>query len=98
MDGESVAETKSAIKVLEDGYPPRFYIPKEDLKNIQLLALKDEYTCPFKGAAQFYTIKHGANRYEKAAWAYNNPYEEVREIKNHIAFYPEKVQLIRETG
>ncbi len=95
MDGEQVAVSKEAIKLIEDGYPPRFYIPLRDVKNIELLKSKENYHCPFKGAAEFYTVKHGANRYAKAAWAYSQPYDEFTMLKNYIAFYPQKVQLIR---
>ena len=97
MDGEKVAETIHAIKVLEPGYPPRIYIPAEDVHSIELIKF-DDYHCPFKGQAELYRVKHGPHVYDNAAWSYRKPYEEVQEIKNFIAFYPEKVQLIRVTG
>jgi uncharacterized protein (DUF427 family) len=97
MDGQKVAETKNAIKLFEDGYEPRIYVPKEDIHDIELLKF-DGYECPFKGHAELYSVKHGSHRYENAAWSYEDPYEEFQELKGRVAFYPEKVQEIRVTG
>ncbi len=97
MEGEKVAETIRAIKLLEPGHPPRIYIPKEDLSGIELIKF-DTYHCPFKGQADLYRVKHGSSVFDNAAWSYQKPYDEVMEIKNLVAFYPSKVQLIRVTG
>jgi uncharacterized protein (DUF427 family) len=97
MDGEKVAETIDAIRVFEPGNPERIYIPREDIRGIELLKF-DDYHCPFKGDAELYDVKHGSNRFENAAWSYLKPYDEVKELKSYVAFYPEKVQLIRVTG
>lgn len=97
MDGEKVAESIRAIKVLEPQNPPRIYIPREDISGVELIKF-DDYHCPFKGHAEIYKVKHGSKVFENAAWSYLKPYDEVTEIKNFVAFYPEKVQLIRVTG
>ncbi|MFP5384810.1 MAG: DUF427 domain-containing protein [Bacteriovoracia bacterium] len=97
MEGEKIAETRRAIKLSESGYPDRYYIPREDIRGIELIKFRD-YECPFKGQGELYSVKHGASRFENAAWSYSRPYDDMTEIKNLIAFYPEKVQLIRVTG
>ena len=94
IDNEKIAETRSAIKLLEQGYAPVIYIPKNDIKAIDLIKNKD-YQCPFKGTAEIYNIKHGSHNYENAAWCYEEPYDEVLEIQGRVAFYPDKVQEIR---
>jgi uncharacterized protein (DUF427 family) len=97
MEGEKIAETIRAIKLTEPGYPDRYYIPREDIRGIEFIKF-DDYECPFKGHGELYTIRHGSSRFENAAWSYFRPYDEVAEIKNLVAFYPEKVQLLRITG
>lgn len=97
MEGEKIAETRNAIMLSEEGYPPRYYIPRSDVFGIELIKF-DDYHCPFKGQADLYHIKHGASRFENAAWSFRKPYEDFREIKDYIAFYPEKVEYIRVTG
>lgn len=97
MEGEKIAETRNAIKVLEPGNPERLYIPREDIRSIELIKF-DDYHCPFKGQADLYHIKHGSSRFKNAAWSYRRPFDDVGEIKDLVCFYPERVELIRVTG
>ena len=94
IGGEMIADTTSAIKVLETGYEPIIYIPKNDLKEIDLIKCGD-YHCPFKGLAELYTIKHGAHDIENGAWSYSEPVNSLPELQGRVAFYPSKVQEIR---
>ena|SRR5665648_614130 len=93
VEGELIAETLNAIKLEEDGYKPVIYIPKNDLKEIDLIKSAD-YECPQKGHAEIYTMRHGARDIENAAWSYYAPLENLPELKGRVAFYPEKVQEI----
>ncbi|HXH74151.1 MAG TPA: DUF427 domain-containing protein [Bacteriovoracaceae bacterium] len=97
IDGEKVAETTDVIKLNETNYEPRFYIPIKDIRGIDFIKF-DDYYCPFKGHAELYTVKHGPRRFENAAWSYVRPFDEFKELKGRVAFYPSKVQAIRITG
>lgn len=94
VEGETIADTTSAIQLFEPGYDPVIYIPKNDIKEIDLIKCGD-YECPNKGHAEIYTIRHGAHDIENAAWSYDDPLNSVQEILGRVAFYPEKVQEIR---
>jgi len=96
IDGEKIAETQNAIKLFEEGHDPVIYIPKNDIKAVDFVKY-DDYQCPYKGSAKLYTIKHGSHEHENAAWTYEEPYDEVLELKGRVAFYPDKVQEIRVT-
>jgi uncharacterized protein (DUF427 family) len=88
--GETLlGETDRALTLREASYPPVQYVPLEDLDR-SLLKQSDHVTyCPFKGEASYYSLA-GA---ENAVWEYRDPYEPVAQIKGHVAFYPDKVQL-----
>jgi uncharacterized protein (DUF427 family) len=48
--------------------------------------------CPFKGEASYFSIgsdAEGAN----AVWSYETPFDEVADIKEALAFYPNKVVI-----
>lgn len=94
LQGEMIAQTDNAIKVVETGYDDVIYIPKNDVINIDLLK-SGEYDCPYKGHAEIYTIKHGAHDIEDAALTYEDPYDKFQELKGRVAFYPHKVQEIK---
>lgn len=97
-DGEIIADTRDAILLEEEGHEPVYYIPISDLKNIDIEPSQTDYTCPFKGKAEFYHLRHGDKFIRDAAWAYNQPYDSVQEIKEHVAFYPEKIERIQLTA
>lgn len=94
LEGEKIAETNDAIVLFEEGYDPVFYIPKNDVTNIDLLKTGD-YDCPHKGHAELYTIVHGSGQYENAAWTYDEPFNSLAELKGRVAFYRNRVDEIR---
>lgn len=97
VDGEIIADTTAAIRVFETGLEPVIYIPKIDIHEIDLIKCGD-YECPYKGHAEFYTIRHVAHDIENAAWSYSNPLRSLPELEGRVAFYPHKVQEIKLGG
>jgi uncharacterized protein (DUF427 family) len=93
VDGETIAESFYAIKVLEPGHEPTIYIPKNDLKEIDLLKCGD-YTDPLKGHAELYTIRHEARDIENAAWSFDEPSTALPELLGKVAFFEDKIQYL----
>jgi uncharacterized protein (DUF427 family) len=52
--------------------------------------------CPYKGDASYFTLKVDGRVSENAAWSYEAPYPAVGEIKEHLAFYPRRVDGVEE--
>lgn len=94
FDGEKIADTRHAIKLEEEGYSPVYYVPKEDLVNVELVHTNKHTTCPFKGEADYYSLKHGPALWESFGWAYNEPIPEMSVIKGLIAFDPKQIEFI----
>ena len=95
FDGEKIANSTSAIKVIEDGHPPRFYLPREDVNMDVLERSRTPTQCPFKGTAHYYSIKVGNHRADDAVWTYEDPYEEHQDLKGMLAFYDDKVDQLK---
>jgi len=53
--------------------------------------------CPYKGAAAYYSLKVDGRISENAVWTYEAPYPAMAQIKDHLAFYPSRVDRIEET-
>jgi uncharacterized protein (DUF427 family) len=92
--GQIVAESANALILEEKGYPPVYYLPREDAKMFLLTRTKHYTYCPYKGDCTYYSIPIGGEKSEYAVWTYENPYEAVKAIKNHLAFYPGRVDEI----
>jgi uncharacterized protein (DUF427 family) len=92
--GKVVADTSRALTLQESTYPAVQYIPIEDVDK-SLLERTDTATyCPYKGDASYYSIPVGGDRSVDAIWVYETPYDAVAEIKDHVAFYPDRVDSI----
>ncbi|MCW5958836.1 MAG: DUF427 domain-containing protein [Pyrinomonadaceae bacterium] len=91
FNNEIIAETTRAFRVLETSHPPVYYFPPEDVKMGYLSKACGSSFCEWKGRAGYYDLKAGERAVEKASWSYPNPTESFAEIKDHIAFYPSKM-------
>jgi uncharacterized protein (DUF427 family) len=92
--GKIVAESTRALRLEEEGYPPVFYLPRSDA-DMSLLVRTTHYTyCPYKGDCTYYSIPIGGTKSEFAVWTYEKPYDAVAAIKDHLAFYPTRVDAI----
>lgn len=94
FNGETIAETTDAITLREANYPPAYYLPRDAVR-ADVLTRTDHHThCPFKGDAAYWSIKVGDRDSENAVWSYEVPFDEVVEIKNRMAFYPDRMDAI----
>jgi len=92
LGNECIARSTAAISLLEASYPPVLYIPRSDVLAKISKSEKTSY-CPFKGTASYWNIEIGGEVILDAAWSYDIPYDEMRDIKGHLAFYPNKVSI-----
>lgn len=94
--GQVVADSTDALTLQEARYPPVQYIPRKDVV-MALLQPTDHHTyCPYKGAASYFSIPAGGERSVNAVWTYEEPYAAVAAIGQRLAFYPDRVDEIRE--
>jgi uncharacterized protein (DUF427 family) len=94
--GRVIADTQDALTLREANYPPAQYIPRKDV-DMTLLERTDHTTyCPYKGGCAYFSIPAGGDRSVNAVWTYEAPYEAVEAIKDHLAFYPDRVGAIEE--
>jgi uncharacterized protein (DUF427 family) len=92
--GKIVAESTQALQLEEKGYPPVYYLPRNDA-DMSLLVRTAHYTyCPYKGDCTYYSIPEGGTKSEYAVWTYEKPYEAMASIKEYLAFYPARVDAI----
>jgi uncharacterized protein (DUF427 family) len=93
--GHTIAESSSALELREATYPAVVYVPRADADMAYFERTTRETTCPFKGIANYFTLVADAAKDDNAVWTYENPKAGVKEIAGHLAFYPDKVELVR---
>jgi uncharacterized protein (DUF427 family) len=96
LAGRVIADTRAALTLREASYPPVLYIPRQDV-DMSLLERTDHATyCSYKGDCAYYSIPAGGARSANAVWTYEAPYEAVAAIRDHLAFYSDRVDAIEE--
>jgi uncharacterized protein (DUF427 family) len=98
IGGHTIADTRAALTLREASYPPVQYIPRQDVDMSLLERTSNATYCPYKGDCSYYSIPSGGERSVNAVWTYETPYETVAVIKDHLAFYPNRVDSIEETA
>ncbi len=96
VGGRTVADTREALTLREAGYAAVQYIPRKDVDMSLLERTTHATYCPYKGDCAYYSIPLGGERSVNAVWTYETPYATVAEIKDHVAFYPDRVDAITE--
>lgn len=94
--GQVIADTRRSLTLKEASYPAVHYIPRDDVDMAQLARTDHATYCPYKGEASYFSIPVGGDRATNAVWTYENPYDSVAPIKDHLAFYQTRVDAIDE--
>ncbi|MDQ1568693.1 MAG: hypothetical protein QOF96_3573 [Actinomycetota bacterium] len=96
--GQVIADTTSALTMREAAYPPVHYIPLADVDQTLLRRSPTQTYCPYKGEASYYSISitqsDGPDDITVAVWTYETPYPAVEAIASHVAFYPDRVEIV----
>jgi uncharacterized protein (DUF427 family) len=92
--GKVIADTTDALTLREASYPPVQYIPRRDVDMAALTRSEHTTYCPYKSDASYYSIPAGGERSRNAVWTYENPFEAMAQIKDYVAFYPDRVDEI----
>lgn len=96
VGGRVVADTREALTLSEATYPPVQYIPRWDIDKTLLVRTDHVTYCPYKGDCAYYSMPLGGERSVNAVWTYDAPYAAVAAIKDHLAFYPARVDAIED--
>jgi uncharacterized protein (DUF427 family) len=95
VGGRVIADTRAALTLREATYPAVHYVPRKDVDMSLLEQTSHATYCPFKGDCAYFSIPIGGERSVNAVWTYEAPFPAVEAIKDHVAFYPDRVDSIR---
>jgi len=95
LGGRAIADTTGALTLREAAYPAVQYIPRRDVDMAALARSAHTTYCPYKGEASYFSILAGGERSVNAVWTYETPFDAMAQIKDYVAFYPDRVDEIR---
>jgi uncharacterized protein (DUF427 family) len=94
VGGKVIADTRNALTLREASYPAVQYVPRPDVDMAALTRSEHKTYCPYKGDASYFSIPAGGARSVNAVWTYETPFEATAQIKDYLAFYPDRVDQI----
>ena len=97
LGGKVIADTRNALTLREASYPAVQYVPRRDVDMAALTRSQHTTFCPYKGEAAYFSIPAGGDRSVNAVWTYETPFAAMAQIKEYVAFYPDRVDEIRVT-
>jgi uncharacterized protein (DUF427 family) len=86
VDGRAIAETARPLLLSETGLPNRFYIPREDVREDALRPTGTRTICPYKGTAEYWSVRVGDTSLDDAAWSYPDAFDDATRIKGYLSF------------
>lgn len=93
VNGVEVADSRRPMMLFETGLPTRYYLPKTDVR-LDLLERTELHTaCPYKGTADYWSVRTEQGVTKNVCWGYETPIPETPKIAGLICFYDEKVDV-----
>jgi uncharacterized protein (DUF427 family) len=89
--GMAIADSTATYRRLETSHPPTYYIPQADIQMDLLRPGSGRSFCEFKGNAAYWDLQTGERRVASIAWSYPSPAGAYKALKDHLAFYAQKV-------
>ena len=96
--GETIADTRRAIRILETSHPPTWYLPPDDVRREFLRRGTGRSSCEWKGRASYLDVVIGEREVFDAAWSYPSPSPRFAALTNHVAFYAGRVDSVTVDG
>jgi uncharacterized protein (DUF427 family) len=93
FQGETIASSQQALRVLETSSPPTIYVPPDDVRSDLMREVANHQTyCEWKGAASYFDVVLPRAVAERACWSYPDPKPAFVTIKDYLSFYPGRVE------
>lgn len=93
LDGVPLADSSRPIGVFETHLPPRWYLPREDVRMDLLAPSETTSVCAYKGYASYFSLASGSPAGRDIAWTYTDPLHEVAAVKDRVCFFAERTDL-----
>lgn len=90
--GATIADTTAAIRVLETGQAPAFYIPPVDVDTDRLTPGTARSFCEWKGVTTYWSVFTRGLLLVNCAWSYEAPPSRYAAIRGYLAFYPQLME------
>jgi uncharacterized protein (DUF427 family) len=93
-----VAESSRPRMLLETGLRIRWYLPREDVRTDLLEPSYTTTRCPYKGVAQYWTLRDGEREERDVVWSYPEAMHDAEAVEGLLCFFDERLDLTADDG
>ncbi len=88
-----VADSTRPSMLIESGLPVRYYLPREDVRTELLEPSYTTTRCPYKGVAQYWSLRDG-DRFERdIVWTYPEPFHDAEAVLGLLCLPQERADV-----
>ncbi len=98
LAGETLADTRRPVMLLETDLPPRYYLPLTDTALERLRPSRTRTACPYKGHARYHHVEAGGQLHRDVAWSYPFPRSAASRLADLVSFDPARVDVLTVDG
>ena len=91
LGGVVIADATSSFRICETSHPPTYYLPINSFAEGVLRPIDGSTWCEWKGAAAYFDVVTDERTIAAGAWTYPTPTAQYRDLVDHVAIYPGKV-------
>ena len=88
--GVLIADTGTAMRILETASPPTFYLPRADVDMTRLVRVAGRSACEWKGEASYWALVDQPD--VPVGWSYERANPDYSAIGGALSFYPGRVE------
>lgn len=92
--GEVIAKSSRSWVLFETGQPPRYFLPKVDVRLDLLIPSEFVTSCPHKGTARYWSVRTADEDLDNAVLSYPRPLPESARVAGLIGFDTSKVDVL----
>ena len=90
--GHTIAVTLDPLRICETSHPPNYYFPPDSVLAGALEPTEHQSFCEWKGVATYFNVVRYDQVATHAAWTYRDPSPGYERLRDHVAFYPQRVE------
>jgi uncharacterized protein (DUF427 family) len=91
LEGTTLASSRRSLLLAETHLPPRYYVPRDDVRMELLVPSSHRTTCAYKGHASYWSVPGVA---DDVCWSYERPLDEAARVRDHVCFWSERTDLL----
>lgn len=89
VGGDELADSTGTRILFETGLPPRYYLPREDVRMETLSTSAVTTGCAYKGYPEHFDHRSAL----AIAWSYDDPRRDAEPVRGRVCFYQERPEV-----